>query len=110
MHHIHYTPTHTTSHIHTYTYTHHTPTHTHTTHTHTTSHREIATFFNFAKASIGSGSFALPWGILQCGVILGSFGMVFLGLLRYVGSCSRELREEVCGRRWEGGEETGETI
>ena len=93
MHHIHHTHTHTPTHIHTYTHT----------HTHTTSHREIATFFNFAKASIGSGSFALPWGILQCGVILGSFGMVFLGLLRYVGSCSRELREEVCGRRWEGG-------
>ena len=57
------------------------------THTHTHTHREIATFFNFAKASIGSGSFALPWGILQCGVILGSFGMVFLGLLRYVCCC-----------------------
>lgn len=45
-------------------------------------HREFATFFNFAKASIGSGSFALPWGILQIGVILGSYGMVFLGILR----------------------------
>lgn len=42
---------------------------------------EIATFFNFAKASIGSGSFALPWGILQCGVLLGTTGMVYLGAL-----------------------------
>ena len=43
---------------------------------------EIATFFNFAKASIGSGSFALPWGILQAGVVVGSFGMVLLGIAR----------------------------
>ena len=43
---------------------------------------EVATFFNFAKASIGSGSFALPWGILQAGVIVGGFGMIYLGLLR----------------------------
>jgi amino acid permease len=41
---------------------------------------EIATFFNFVKASIGSGSFALPWGILQAGVLVGGFGMILLGL------------------------------
>ncbi|XP_064404830.1 uncharacterized protein LOC135350057 isoform X2 [Halichondria panicea] len=41
---------------------------------------EVATFFNFAKASIGSGSFALSWGILKTGVILGSAGMVLLGI------------------------------
>ena len=59
--------------------------HMYTTHTHTHTHTQgDSKFFNFAKAIIGSGSFALPWGILQCGVILGSFGMVFLGLLRYV--------------------------
>ena len=43
---------------------------------------EVATFFNFAKASVGSGSFALPWGILQCGVLLGSAGMILLGIVR----------------------------
>ena len=43
---------------------------------------EIATFFNFAKASIGSGSFALPYGILQAGVVVGGFGMILLGLAR----------------------------
>ncbi|CAI8048052.1 hypothetical protein GBAR_LOCUS26545 [Geodia barretti] len=43
---------------------------------------EIATFFNFAKASIGSGSFALPWGILQVGVLVGGLGMILLGLAR----------------------------
>ena len=43
---------------------------------------EIATFFNFAKASIGSGSFALPWGILQAGVVVGGFGMILLGIAR----------------------------
>lgn len=42
---------------------------------------EVATFFNFAKASVGSGSFALPWGILQCGVLLGSAGMILLGIV-----------------------------
>ena len=57
------------------------------THSHTHSHiiscfSEVATFFNFAKASVGSGSFALPWGILQCGVLLGSAGMVLLGIVR----------------------------
>ena len=45
-------------------------------------HSEIATFFNFAKASIGSGSFALPWGILQVGVLVGGLGMILLGLAR----------------------------
>ena len=58
--------------------------HMYTTHTHT---QGDSKFFNFVKASIGSGSFALLWGILQCGAILGSFGMVFLGLLRYVCCC-----------------------
>ncbi len=43
---------------------------------------EVATFFNFAKASIGSGSFALSWGILKIGVILGSAGMILLGIAR----------------------------
>ena len=56
--------------------------HTHT-HTHTKfPFSEVATFFNFAKASVGSGSFALPWGILQCGVLLGSAGMIVLGIVR----------------------------
>jgi hypothetical protein len=55
-----------------------------TTHTraHDSCFSEVATFFNFAKASVGSGSFALPWGILQCGVLLGSAGMVLLGIVR----------------------------
>ena len=35
--------------------------------------------FNFAKASVGSGSFALPWGIAQAGVILGSISMIVIG-------------------------------
>ncbi len=43
----------------------------------------IGTFFNFAKASVGSGSFALPWGILQAGVLVGSAGMCLLGIARY---------------------------
>lgn len=42
----------------------------------------VATFFNFAKASVGSGSFALPWGILQAGVLVGASGMVLLGIAR----------------------------
>ena len=59
--------------------------HTHThTHNHDSCFSEVATFFNFAKASVGSGSFALPWGILQCGVLLGSAGMVLLGIVRWV--------------------------
>ena len=37
--------------------------------------------FNFAKASVGSGSFALPWGIAQAGVLLGSVAMVVIGAL-----------------------------
>ena len=44
----------------------------------------MATFFNFAKASIGSGSFALSWGILKTGVVLGSAGMVLLSIARCV--------------------------
>lgn len=44
----------------------------------------VATFFNFAKSSIGSGSFALPWGILQAGVLVGSAGMALLGIAGYV--------------------------
>ena len=43
---------------------------------------DVATFFNFAKASVGSGSFALPWGILQAGVLIGSTGMALLGIAR----------------------------
>ena len=42
----------------------------------------IATFFNFAKASIGSGSFALPFAVLSAGVLLGSAGMIVLGIVR----------------------------
>ena len=42
----------------------------------------VATFFNFAKASVGSGSFALPWGIMQAGVLVGSLGMALLGIAR----------------------------
>ena len=44
----------------------------------------IATFFNFAKASIGSGSFALPFAVLSAGVLLGSAGMIILGIVRLV--------------------------
>lgn len=43
---------------------------------------EIATFFNFVKACIGSGTFPLPWGILQAGVVVGGFGMILLGIAR----------------------------
>lgn len=42
----------------------------------------VATFFNFAKASIGSGSFALPFAVLSAGVIVGSLGMILLGVVR----------------------------
>lgn len=42
----------------------------------------VATFFNFAKASIGSGSFALPFAVLSAGVIIGSLGMILLGVVR----------------------------
>lgn len=45
-------------------------------------HSVVGTFFNFAKASIGSGSFALPWAILKCGIVIGAAGTVLLGLLR----------------------------
>ena len=48
------------------------------------SHRNVATFFNFVKASIGSGSFALPWGIMQAGILVGAAGMALLGIARYV--------------------------
>ena len=37
--------------------------------------------FNFAKASVGSGSFTLPWGMMQAGVILGSVAMLIIGSL-----------------------------
>lgn len=46
-------------------------------------YRVIATFFNFAKASIGSGSFALPFAVLQAGVLFGSAGMIVLGVIRW---------------------------
>ena len=42
----------------------------------------VATFFNFAKSSIGSGSFALPIAVLSAGVVVGSAGMVLLALIR----------------------------
>lgn len=42
----------------------------------------IPTFFNFVKASIGSGSFALPFAVLSAGVIVGSIGMALLGVIR----------------------------
>ena len=48
------------------------------------SHSEVATFFNFAKASIGSGSFALPWGIFKIGVVMGVAGMILLSIARCV--------------------------
>ena len=37
--------------------------------------------FNFAKASVGSGSFTLPWGMAQAGVLLGSVAMLIIGSL-----------------------------
>ena len=37
--------------------------------------------FNFAKASVGSGSFALPWGMKQAGIVLGAVAMVIIGSL-----------------------------
>ena len=43
----------------------------------------IAAFFSFAKTSMGSGSFALPWAISQSGVIFGSFGFILIGVVRY---------------------------
>lgn len=46
------------------------------------SYSVVATFFNFAKASVGSGSFALPIAVLSAGVVMGSFGMVLLGVIR----------------------------
>ena len=39
----------------------------------------FGSIFNFAKASVGSGSFTLPWGIAQAGVILGSVAMLVIG-------------------------------
>ncbi|CAI8048051.1 Proton-coupled amino acid transporter 4 [Geodia barretti] len=60
---------------------------------------EIATFFNFAKASIGSGSFALPWGILQVGVLVGGLGMILLGLASvYTMQLMLECKHYVCAR------------
>ena len=41
----------------------------------------FGTLFNFAKASVGSGSFALPWGLAQAGIILGSIAMLIIGIL-----------------------------
>jgi proton-coupled amino acid transporter len=41
----------------------------------------VATFFNFAKASVGSGSFALPFAIYSAGVVIGSLGMILLGVI-----------------------------
>ena len=67
--------------------------HLHYSHSHTHLFSEVATFFNFAKASVGSGSFALPWGILQCGVLLGSAGMILLGIVRCVILSMYEERE-----------------
>ena len=43
---------------------------------------EVVTFFNFSKASIGSGSFALPWAVKQSGILVGSAGLVLLGVVR----------------------------
>jgi len=40
-------------------------------------------FISFAKTLIGSGSFALPWAIRQSGVLLGSFGLILIGIIRY---------------------------
>ena len=36
------------------------------------------TLVNFAKSSIGAGSFALPWAMLQAGVVLGSVGLTLI--------------------------------
>ena len=45
---------------------------------------EIPSFFNFVKASIGSGSFVLPWAMKQSGIIVGSAGLILLGVVRWV--------------------------
>jgi amino acid permease len=37
--------------------------------------------FNFIKASIGAGSFALPWALAQAGVVAGSVGLVVFGAI-----------------------------
>ena len=47
----------------------------------------VATFFNFAKASVGSGSFALPFAVLSAGVLVGSAGMALLGIIRSATHC-----------------------
>lgn len=41
----------------------------------------METFFNFAKASIGAGSFALPWAIMQSGLVAGPVALVLIGIL-----------------------------
>jgi len=38
-------------------------------------------FFNLAKASIGAGSFALPWAIAQAGVLLGAGSLIVISLV-----------------------------
>jgi amino acid permease len=42
---------------------------------------EVPSFFNFVKASIGSGSFVLPWAMKQSGIIVGSAGLILLGVV-----------------------------
>lgn len=41
----------------------------------------LRTFFNITKCFIGAASFELPWAVKQGGLIGGSVGLVFLGLI-----------------------------
>lgn len=56
----------------------------------------VATFFNFVKASIGSGSFALPFAVLSAGVLFGSAGMIILGVISvYTMQLMLECKEDI---------------
>lgn len=44
----------------------------------------LRTFFNITKCFIGAASFELPWAVKQGGLIGGSLGLVFLGIISQI--------------------------